>query len=97
MPKVPKTPTIIEQPEATRVEAARYVWWRKARKLDVQQLADFTGYSTQSIYLMEKGITSTGAPVKQWAWQRFKMACGGVELYLQTVHDGQAKFFNWGR
>ena len=97
MPKRPKTPTIIQTTHTTQLEAARYVWWRKARNLDVQQLADLTGYSTQAIYLMERGIISTGEPVKPWAWQRFKMCCAGVELYMQTVQAGQAKLFNWGR
>lgn len=98
MPKVPKMPTIIEETHTSRQEAARAVWWRNNRaKMDVQQLADITGYSPQSIYLMEKGITSTGAPVKPWAWQRYKMCCAGVELYLSSCAAGQAKLFNWGK
>jgi hypothetical protein len=95
---MPKLPTIIEETHITKQEGARAQFWRKNRAhMDVQQLADVTGYSPQAIYLMEKGVTSTGAPVKTWAWQRYKMACAGVELYLQTTAAGEAKLFDWGR
>ncbi len=97
MPKTPKYLPIVEEHRDMKAEAARAVHWRTARHLDVQQLADLTGYSTQAIYLMEKGNTSTGAPVKPWAWQRYKMACAGVELYLQGCAAGEARLFDWGK
>jgi len=97
MPKTPKYLPIVEEHRDMKAEAARAERWRLNRKLTVQQLADLTGYSPQAIYIMERGIASTGATVKPWAWQRYKMACAGVELYLQGCAQGEAQLFNWGK
>jgi hypothetical protein len=99
MTPAPKLPTIMEQPSAKVREAARAQWWRiNVAKMDVQQLADITGYSTQAIYYMERGISSNGAAVKPWAWQRYKMTCAGVEAYLMQMRRGETPVhFDWGK
>ena len=78
-------PTVIE--ENSNRECHRAKWWRlHVIGLTVEQLAELTGYSTMAIYLMERGINSSGHLVKPWAWQRYKMACAGA------VHGRE---FNW--
>lgn len=59
---------------------ARARSWRKSRGLSVAQLAEATGYSVQSIYHFETGRGSHRRPIADWAWQRYKMVCAGVEL-----------------
>lgn len=87
----PKLPTIIEENESR--EPAQAKWWRiNVARLTVQELADLTGYSTLAIYLMERGITSSGSLVKPWAWRRYKMACAGVEHQLLNGFS-----FEWHR
>lgn len=60
--------------------------WRKARGLNVKQLADLTGYSIESIYCFERGVASSAGtgPVKPWVWQRYKRACSGLDAELRS-------------
>jgi len=84
-----KLPTIIE--ESSSREPAQAKWWRiNIAKLSPQELADLTGYSLQTVYLMERGINSSGQLVKPWAWRRYKMACAGA--YYQILHGVE---FDW--
>lgn len=58
--------------------------WRQARGLSVVELAEQTGYSIETIYVFERGQQPGGAKIKEWAWQRFKCACAGVDRQLKT-------------
>ena len=64
--------------------------WRQARGLAVAELAELTGYSIETIYVFERGRQPGGAKIKEWAWQRFKQACAGVDWQLRT-----GKEFGW--
>lgn len=74
--------------------------WREDHDLSVDELAELTGYSPKSIYWFEKGVTPPmrnhkgGHPHdrrhKPWVWQRYRMACAGVEAQLRT-----RKPFDW--
>src|SRR5260370_41491351 len=87
----PKLPTIIEENESR--EPAQAKWWRiNIARLTVAELADLTGYSTLAIYLMERGVTSSGTLIKPWPWRRYKVACAGVEQ--QLLHGLR---FEWRR
>ena len=72
--------------------------WREKAGLTVEQLAEKTGYSKESIYLFEKGFTYNGRtahdrikrkPLDENVWHRYRMACAGVAAAL----SGTA--FNW--
>ena len=70
--------------------------WREARGLSRDQLADATGYAPVTVYWMEQGLSpprpgKKSRAVKPWVFQRFKMACAGVEYRLRA-----GKPFNWG-
>lgn len=67
----------MEQPASREYERAK--WWRvNVLHMSVQELATATGYTIEAVYLMERGINSSGRKVKPWCWQRYKMACAGV-------------------
>lgn len=86
-----KIPTIIEE-DSSR-ENFRAQWWRRnVVKLTVPELAELIGYTAQVIYLMERGINSTGLRVRPWAWRRYKLACAAVHTQIMT----DAKF-DWGK
>ena len=53
--------------------------WRTERGFTVDQLSDLTGYSREAIYCFERGKMANGNIVPEWVWQRFKMACAGVD------------------
>lgn len=75
-------------------EAAKARRWREARGLSLDQLAGLTGYSVLSIRWMEKGVTPPlrrakgGNPhdrsIAPWVFQRYRMACAGVDRQLKT-------------
>lgn len=71
--------------------------WRVKREMSVRELAERTGYGDRSIWWFERGQTPPSGttkkpkPVAEWVFQRYKMACAGVEAELQT-----GKKFNWG-
>ena len=89
MPPKPAMPSIIE--ESHDNEHYRAQWWRvNVVKLTVQELADLTGYSTQAIYFMERGIASDGSLVKSWVKKRYRMACAGVQAQVD-----QGRPFEW--
>lgn len=67
----------------TKADFAKARAWRRSRQLSVAQLAELTGYSMQSIYHFEIGRGSHDRPIADWAWQRYKMVCAGVELQLK--------------
>lgn len=64
--------------------------WRLRRKLTLAQLSDLTGYSVPAIYAFERGGRNAGEAHSDWTWQRYKMACSGVERQLKS---GRA--FEW--
>lgn len=58
--------------------------WRRKRGLSVAELADLTGYSAVSIYHFERGTgTRKGHSIREWAWQRYKLACAAVDAQLR--------------
>lgn len=62
--------------------------WRERAGLSVAQLAELTGYSPESIYWFERGLTPKGSnrkPTKiaAWVWLRFKRACQGVAAEIR--------------
>jgi transcriptional regulator with XRE-family HTH domain len=72
--------------------------WREKTGLTVEELADKTGYSKESIYLFEKGFTYNGRtardkiktkPLDERVWHRYRMACAGVRATLS------GSTFNW--
>ena len=72
--------------------------WREKTGLTVEQLAEKTGYSKESIYLFEKGFTYNGRtardkiktrPLDDRVWHRYRMACAGVRAALN------GSTFNW--
>lgn len=65
--------------------------WRESRGLTVARLAELTGYSREAIYCMERGKTANGLPIVPWAWQRFKMACAGIDAQVRSGVN-----FQWG-
>ena len=74
--------------------------WRESRNLTPERLAELTGYSTVTLYWMERGCTpplrnaKSGRPkdrkIRPWVWQRYKMACAAVDHQLRT-----GKGFDW--
>jgi len=64
-----------------KAEAARK--WREKVALTPQQLAEATGYSPEAIYQYERGYRADGAKLSEYAWQRYMMACAGVEAELK--------------
>jgi transcriptional regulator with XRE-family HTH domain len=70
--------------------------WREKRKLTVDHLANLTGYGRRIIYWYElgqsppNGTRAKAAPVAEWVFQRYRMACGGVEAELKS-----GKTFDW--
>ena len=72
--------------------------WREKVGLTVDELAEKTGYSRESIYLFEKGFTYNGRtardkiktkPLDKQVWHRYRMACAGVRAALN------GSTFNW--
>ena len=73
--------------------------WREKAGLTVEELAERTGYSKESIYLFEKGFTYNGRteklgkiktkPLDKQVWHRYRMACAGVRAALN------GSVFNW--
>ena len=50
-------------------------------RLQPRELAELTGYTPQTIKLMEAGINSKGQRVVPWVWQRYKMACAAAHAW----------------
>ena len=75
-------------------EAERAKRWREARGLSLDQLADLTGYAPLTIRWMEKGLRPPNRgkdqEIREWVWQRFKMACAGADKQLRS-----GKEFQW--
>lgn len=75
--------------------------WRLAHNLTPEELSQLIGYSKESIFWMEKGLTperthknSRFKPddraIKPWVWRRYMMACAGIDAELRT-----GKVFDW--
>ena len=64
--------------------------WRERYKLSVQDLADATGYSYEAVYQYERGLRADGTELSAFAWQRYQMACAGVQAQIKT-----GKKFKW--
>jgi predicted transcriptional regulator len=69
-------------------EAARS--WREKVSLTVHELADATGYSYEAIYQYERGRRWDGSKLGEYAWQRYTMACAGVEAQMKS-----GRKFSW--
>lgn len=65
--------------------------WRERNRLSVAALAELTGYSIETIYLMERGISPSRGKIQPWVWMRYRRACQGVDATLRTGRE-----FNWG-
>lgn len=65
--------------------------WRSERGFTVEQLAELTGYSREAIYCYERGRMANGGEIPAWVWQRFKMACAGVDAQIRSGFN-----FQWG-
>jgi len=78
----------------TEYERARA--WMNKRNLSADQLAELTGYGRRSVYWMLLGQSPPNATrrkpakVAPWVFQRFRMACAGVEAQLNS-----GKNFDW--
>jgi hypothetical protein len=68
-------------------EAAQARHWREGLKLSRPELATLTGYSSEAIFLFEKGANSRGEPHPPEVWQRYKLAC----LAVATMRHYQVK------
>jgi transcriptional regulator with XRE-family HTH domain len=68
--------------------------WREARGLSLAQLAELTGYSPITLRWFEKGLRPPNRgrdrTLAPWVWQRYRMACAGVEKQLRS-----GKEFQW--
>lgn len=67
--------------------------WRLSRDLSIADLAKLTGYSVPAIYKFEAGYRQDERQKwrhSEWVWQRYRMACSGVEAQLTS---GQV--FGW--
>ena len=90
MPKKPRLPTVVDEKHIREAIRAKH-WRTNVVKLKREELADLTGYTPQAVYLMERGINSSGRPVADWVWHRYRMACAAVEYQIMS-----GKVFNWG-
>lgn len=72
---------------AENVKAAE---WRVRINLSQAELADRLGWTRQCISMFERGVNSSGEPVSEWAWQRYKLACAGLQREIES-----RKEFNW--
>jgi DNA-binding XRE family transcriptional regulator len=69
-------------------ESERAKAWRNAMHLTMDQLSELTGYSRESIFLMERGRNSKGKPHAPCVWRRYKLACLAVRvLKMQKVES----------
>lgn len=64
--------------------------WRIKAGLDVNGLADRTGFSPTAIYYFERGSRDGGAKHSEFAWQRYQKACAAVDNEIRT-----GKVFTW--
>lgn len=75
--------------------------WRLAHALSPKDLAALIGYSVESIFWMEKGMTPERThanskfkqgdrAIKPWVWRRYQLACAGIDAELRS-----GKAFDW--
>jgi hypothetical protein len=66
--------------------------WRQRSNLTMDQLSEMSGYSVPAIYKFEAGARNrkSGDKHSEWTWQRYQMACAGVERQLRS-----GKVFEW--
>jgi hypothetical protein len=86
-----KLPTIREMPAGNEPAKAKF-WRQHVAGLRIEQLAELTGYSQRTIYLMEEGCTADGYRISDWVWQRYKRCCAAV--HYERLNG---KKFNWGQ
>lgn len=78
--------------------------WRIRNEMSPQQLADAIGYSPEVVYSHERlsgfDIEGAGRPrhravklPKEWAWLRYKRACGDLDAELNGRKKGRT--FSW--
>ena len=70
--------------------------WREKHQLTQSQLGELTGYARETVWWMEAGRCPPGrrdkakAKISDWVWQRYKMACAGVDAQIKA-----GRKFNW--
>ncbi len=75
---MPKDPT---PPSPYDPENVKARWWREARGLTRNDLAQLTGFSESSIRNFEAGYQNTpDRPITDEAWQRYRQACASVAV-----------------
>lgn len=82
----------------TESEKARA--WRESHGLSVDELAEKSGYSRETIYMFERGSNNIPArrtrlkarkgEISDATWHRYRMACAGVDGEI-----GAKKKFRW--
>ena len=60
--------------------------WREHYGISRQRLGELTGYSTEAVIAFEQGKSKSraGPKIKPWVWQRYKMACAGIDAQLRS-------------
>lgn len=71
-------------------EIDRAIRWRLNHNLSQDELSERIGWVRGAVSLFERGVNSQGEPVSEYAWQRYKMACAGVQRELET-----GRGFDW--
>jgi len=60
--------------------------WRQSLNLTQKALGEALGYSRESINSFESGMMPHGARdrrIKPWVWQRYRLACFGLDTLLR--------------
>jgi hypothetical protein len=58
--------------------------WRLKVGLTVPQLAELSGFAENTIWLFERGVRENRVKISEWSWQRYQMACAGVEAQIRS-------------
>jgi hypothetical protein len=89
----PKIPRVREE-SGTEHHKAKF-WRLHTVGITIDRLAELTGYSPRSIYLMELGCDAKGKKIKPWVWLRYKRACQGAAV--ERALNEHKQTFNWGQ
>ena len=77
-------------------DCAKAKAWRLKNGWTQGELGELLGFSRESIYWFERGLTPPGnngprpKTIKTWVWLRYKNACAGLDAQVRTK-----KSFNW--
>lgn len=70
--------------------------WMDRRNLSADDVAEKTGYARRTVYWMLRGQSAPNGyhkkpgNISDWVWQRFKLACAGVEAQIKS-----GRKFDW--